>query len=84
ERILLAEMVNEMVRKKELAAPVVFTRDHMDAGSMASPLRETEGMRDGSDVIGDWPILNALLNTANGATMVSFHSGGGVGIGYSL
>lgn len=84
ERIALAEMVNEMVLKKELEAPVVFTRDHMDAGSMASPLRETEGMKDGSDVIGDWPILNALLNTANGATMVSFHSGGGVGIGYSL
>jgi urocanate hydratase len=84
ERIWLAERVNKMVAEKSLQAPVVFTRDHMDAGSMASPLRETEGMKDGSDVIGDWPILNALLNTANGATMVSFHSGGGVGIGYSL
>ncbi|WP_206529538.1 urocanate hydratase [Brevibacillus sp. SYP-B805] len=84
ERIWLAERVNAMVAEKVLRAPVVFTRDHMDAGSMASPLRETEGMKDGSDVIGDWPILNTLLNTANGATMVSFHSGGGVGIGYSL
>ncbi|MCF6093780.1 urocanate hydratase [Microaerobacter geothermalis] len=84
DRIFLAEKVNEMVASKMIQAPVVFTRDHMDAGSMASPLRETEGMRDGSDVIGDWPILNALLNTANGATFVSFHHGGGVGIGYSL
>ncbi|MFC4766266.1 urocanate hydratase [Effusibacillus consociatus] len=84
ERIWIAEKVNEMVARKELKAPVMFTRDHMDAGSVASPLRETEGMKDGSDAIGDWPILNALLNTANGATFVSFHHGGGVGVGYSL
>jgi urocanate hydratase len=62
----------------------VIGRDHLDAGSVASPFRETEGMRDGSDAIADWPILNALLNTAAGATWVSFHHGGGVGIGYSL
>ena len=68
----------------ELAAPIVIGRDHLDAGSVASPYRETEGMRDGSDAIADWPILNALLNTAAGATWVSFHHGGGVGIGYSL
>jgi len=65
-------------------APIVIGRDHLDAGSVASPNRETEGMRDGSDAIADWPILNALLNTACGATWVSVHHGGGVGIGYSL
>ncbi|MBX6350017.1 MAG: urocanate hydratase [Clostridia bacterium] len=75
---------NEMVRRGELAAPIVIGRDHLDAGSVASPYRETEGMRDGSDAIADWPILNALLNTAAGATWVSVHHGGGVGIGYSL
>ena len=67
-----------------MSAPIVIGRDHLDAGSVASPNRETEGMKDGSDAIADWPILNALLNTAAGATWVSFHHGGGVGIGYSL
>jgi urocanate hydratase len=76
--------INEMVATGELAAPIVIGRDHLDAGSVASPYRETEGMADGSDAIADWPILNALLNTAAGATWVSFHHGGGVGIGYSL
>ncbi|MGB1277600.1 MAG: urocanate hydratase, partial [Nannocystaceae bacterium] len=75
---------NEMVHKGELRAPIVIGRDHLDCGSVASPNRETEGMRDGSDAIGDWPILNAMLNTAAGATWVSVHHGGGVGIGYSL
>ena len=68
----------------EVKAPIVIGRDHLDSGSVASPYRETEGMRDGSDAIADWPILNALLNTAAGATWVSFHHGGGVGIGKSL
>uniref|UniRef100_A0A7C5VUZ5 Urocanate hydratase n=1 Tax=Thermomicrobium roseum TaxID=500 RepID=A0A7C5VUZ5_THERO len=75
---------NELVRRKELRAPIVIGRDHLDAGSVASPYRETEGMRDGSDAIADWPILNALLNTAAGASWVSVHHGGGVGIGYSI
>ena len=75
---------NELVRMGELRAPIVIGRDHLDAGSVASPYRETEAMRDGSDAIADWPILNALLNTAAGAHWVSFHHGGGVGIGYSL
>jgi urocanate hydratase len=75
---------NELVRRGEVKAPIVIGRDHLDAGSVASPNRETEAMRDGSDAIGDWPILNALLNTAAGATWVSVHHGGGVGIGYSL
>ena len=74
---------NEMVARGELKAPVVIGRDHMDSGSVASPMRETEGMLDGSDAVSDWPILNALLNSACGATWVSFHHGGGVGIGYS-
>ncbi|MCW5662052.1 MAG: urocanate hydratase [Burkholderiaceae bacterium] len=74
---------NEMVKSGELKAPIVIGRDHLDAGSVASPNRETEGMRDGSDAVSDWPLLNALLNTASGATWVSFHHGGGVGIGYS-
>jgi urocanate hydratase len=74
---------NEMVRTGELRAPVVIGRDHLDAGSVASPNRETEGMKDGSDAVSDWPLLNALLNTASGATWVSFHHGGGVGMGYS-
>jgi len=65
-------------------APIVIGRDHLDAGSVASPNRETEAMKDGSDAIADWPLLNALLNTASGASWVSFHHGGGVGIGYSL
>jgi urocanate hydratase len=73
-----------MVRSGELEAPIVIGRDHLDCGSVASPNRETEGMKDGSDAIADWPVLNALLNTAAGATWVSVHHGGGVGIGYSL
>src|SRR3546814_14943823 len=72
-----------MVRSGELKAPVVIGRDHLDSGSGASPNRETEAMKDGSDAVSDWPILNALLNTAGGATWVSFHHGGGVGMGYS-
>jgi urocanate hydratase len=75
---------NDMVRRGELKAPIVIGRDHLDAGSVASPHRETEGMKDGSDAIGDWPILNALINTSCGAGWVSVHHGGGVGIGYSL
>jgi urocanate hydratase len=75
---------NELVASGEIRAPIVIGRDHLDAGSVASPNRETEAMRDGSDAIADWPILNALVNTAAGATWVSFHHGGGVGIGYSL
>jgi len=84
ERARAGLRINEMVASGELAAPIVIGRDHLDAGSVASPFRETEEMRDGSDAIADWPILNALLNTAAGATWVSFHHGGGVGIGYSL
>ncbi|GAB3649137.1 urocanate hydratase [Echinicola sediminis] len=75
---------NEMVRKGELKAPVVIGRDHLDTGSVASPNRETEGMKDGSDAVADWPILNALMNTAGGASWVSLHHGGGVGMGYSI
>jgi urocanate hydratase len=74
---------NEMVAKGELNAPIVIGRDHLDSGSVASPNRETESMRDGSDAVSDWPLLNALLNTASGASWVSIHHGGGVGIGYS-
>jgi urocanate hydratase len=74
---------NEMVRSGELKAPIVIGRDHLDSGSVASPNRETEAMRDGSDAVSDWPLLNALLNTAGGATWVSLHHGGGVGMGYS-
>jgi urocanate hydratase len=74
---------NEMVRTGELKAPIVIGRDHLDSGSVASPNRETEGMRDGSDAVSDWPLLNALLSTAGGATWVSIHHGGGVGMGYS-
>ncbi|MDI3270082.1 MAG: urocanate hydratase [Bacillota bacterium] len=84
ERAQAGLRFNEMVRKGELKAPIVIGRDHLDAGSVASPYRETEGMKDGSDAIADWPILNALVNTAAGATWVSVHHGGGVGIGYSL
>jgi len=84
ERHLLGLAINEMVASGELKAPVVIGRDHLDSGSVASPNRETEGMRDGSDAVADWPILNALLNTAGGASWVSFHHGGGVGMGYSL
>jgi urocanate hydratase len=83
ERDKLGLAFNEMVAKGELTAPVVIGRDHLDSGSVASPNRETEAMRDGSDAVSDWPLLNALLNTASGATWVSFHHGGGVGMGYS-
>src|ERR1044072_7076816 len=72
-----------MVASSELKAPLVIGRDHLDSGSVASPNRETERMRDGSDAVSDWPLLNALLNTASGATWVSLHHGGGVGMGYS-
>lgn len=74
---------NEMVRNGELKAPIVIGRDHLDSGSVASPNRETEAMKDGSDAVSDWPLLNALLNTASGATWVSLHHGGGVGMGFS-
>jgi urocanate hydratase len=74
---------NEMVAKGELKAPIVIGRDHLDTGSVASPNRETEAMKDGTDAVSDWPLLNALLSTAGGATWVSIHHGGGVGIGYS-
>jgi urocanate hydratase len=84
QRARFGVALNELVRRGELAAPVVIGRDHLDTGSVASPFRETEGMRDGSDAIADWAILNALLNTASGASWVSFHHGGGVGIGNSL
>ena len=83
ERDRLGLAFNEMVRSGELKAPVVIGRDHLDSGSVASPNRETEAMRDGSDAVSDWPMLNALLNTASGATWVSLHHGGGVGMGYS-
>jgi urocanate hydratase len=84
ERARAGLRINEMVASGELKAPIVIGRDHLDSGSVASPNRETEGMRDGSDAIADWPLLNALLNTAAGATWVSIHHGGGVGIGYSI
>ncbi len=83
ERARFGTIINRMVRERKLSGPIVITRDHLDAGSVASPYRETEGMRDGSDAIADWPILNALLNTAAGADLVAVHNGGGVGIGYS-
>jgi urocanate hydratase len=84
ERARFALAMNDLVREGELSAPIVVTRDHLDAGSVASPNRETEAMRDGSDAVADWPILNALLNCAAGADIVSVHDGGGVGIGNSL
>jgi urocanate hydratase len=84
ERARFGLRINELVRQGVISAPIVIGRDHLDAGSVASPHRETEAMRDGSDAIADWPILNALLNTSAGATWVSVHHGGGVGIGYSL
>ncbi|HHL42530.1 MAG TPA: urocanate hydratase, partial [Hellea balneolensis] len=83
ERHKLGLAFNEMVRTGELSAPVVIGRDHLDSGSVASPNRETEAMQDGSDAVSDWPLLNALLNTASGATWVSLHHGGGVGMGFS-
>ncbi|HEY3342170.1 MAG TPA: urocanate hydratase, partial [Anaerolineae bacterium] len=84
ERARAGLRFNEMVANGELKAPIVIGRDHLDAGSVASPNRETEAMRDGSDAIADWPLLNALVNAVNGATWVSIHHGGGVGIGYSI
>jgi urocanate hydratase len=84
ERARFGLAINDLVRRGIARAPIVIGRDHLDAGSVASPYRETEGMRDGSDAIADWPILNALLNTSAGATWVSVHHGGGVGIGYSI
>jgi urocanate hydratase len=84
ERARFGLALNEMVAKGEISAPIVIGRDHLDSGSVASPYRETEGMKDGSDAIADWPVLNALLNAVGGATWVSFHHGGGVGIGKSL
>ena len=83
DRAKLGRAFNEMVARGELSAPVVIGRDHLDSGSVASPNRETEAMKDGSDAVSDWPLLNALLNTASGATWVSLHHGGGVGMGYS-
>jgi urocanate hydratase len=84
ERAKAGLKFNELVASGKVKAPIVIGRDHLDSGSVASPNRETEGMKDGSDAIADWAILNALINTASGATWVSFHHGGGVGIGYSL
>jgi len=84
ERAAFGERLNHLVAKGDLKAPIVMGRDHLDCGSVASPFRETESMKDGSDAVADWPILNALLNTASGASWVSFHNGGGVGIGYSM
>jgi len=84
ERARFGEHINDLVKTARVEAPIVIGRDHLDCGSVASPYRETEAMKDGSDAIADWPILNALLNTASGASWVSFHHGGGVGVGYSL
>jgi len=84
ERNKFGKIINSMVRKGELAGPIWIGRDHLDSGSVASPYRETESMKDGSDAIADWPILNALLNAVAGATWVAVHHGGGVGIGYSI
>jgi urocanate hydratase len=84
ERAHFGLIINDMVRRGAISAPIVIGRDHLDTGSVASPRRETEGMKDGTDAVADWPILNALLNAVSGATWVSFHHGGGVGIGYSL
>jgi len=83
ERAEFGVAMNRLVRDGELKAPIVIGRDHLDTGSVASPFRETEAMRDGSDAIADWPLLNALVNTAAGASWVSIHNGGGVGIGYA-
>ncbi|MED3540362.1 urocanate hydratase [Bacillus toyonensis] len=84
ERAKFGRIINEMVANGELSAPIVIGRDHLDCGSVASPNRETESMKDGSDAVADWPILNALINSVNGASWVSVHHGGGVGMGYSL
>ena len=84
ERAQFGLAMNDLVKKGKIKAPIVIGRDHLDCGSVASPFRETESMKDGSDAVADWPLLNALLNTAAGASWVSIHNGGGVGIGYSL
>jgi urocanate hydratase len=84
DRARFGRRINALVAEGRVKAPIVIGRDHLDAGSVASPTRETEAMRDGSDAIADWPVLNALLNASSGATWVSVHHGGGVGIGYSL
>ncbi|MFB6278875.1 MAG: urocanate hydratase, partial [Salinibacter sp.] len=84
ERAEMGDRFNWLVENDKVDAPLVIGRDHLDAGSVASPNRETEGMKDGSDAIADWPLLNAMLNTASGASWVSLHHGGGVGIGYSI
>jgi urocanate hydratase len=84
ERAQFGLAINDLVKKGKIKAPIVIGRDHLDCGSVASPFRETEGMKDGTDAVADWPLLNALLNTAAGASWVSIHNGGGVGIGYSL
>jgi urocanate hydratase len=84
ERAKMGLRFNELVRSGKVKAPIVIGRDHLDAGSVASPNRETEAMKDGSDAVADWPILNALLNAVSGATWVSVHHGGGVGMGYSI
>jgi len=83
ERDKAGLIFNQLVASGEVSAPIVIGRDHLDCGSVASPNRETEGMKDGSDAISDWPLLNAMVNVASGASWVSFHHGGGVGIGYS-
>src|SRR5690348_14112458 len=84
DRAKFGVAINDAVAKGEVSAPIVIGRDHLDTGSVASPFRETEAMKDGSDAVADWPILNALLNVASGSSWVSFHHGGGVGIGNSL
>jgi urocanate hydratase len=84
ERARFGGLINHLVKKGKISAPIVIGRDHLDTGSVASPNRETEGMKDGSDAIADWPILNALLNAVSGASWVSVHHGGGVGIGLSI
>ena len=84
ERAKFGKVINDMVKSGKISAPIIIGRDHLDSGSVASPYRETEGMKDGSDAIADWPILNALLNAVSGASWVSVHHGGGVGIGYSI
>ena len=84
ERARFGLLINDLIAKGEISAPMVIGRDHLDCGSVASPNRETEGMKDGSDAIADWPLLNAMLNVASGATWVSLHHGGGVGIGNSI
>src|SRR5207253_9175144 len=84
ERAKFGVALNDLVKRGEVSAPLVIGRDHLDTGSVASPFRETEAMKDGSDAIADWAILNALLNTASGASWVSFNNGGGVGIGHPM